>query len=449
MKQRILVIDDDPSLRRVMEYNLQQEGYEVSVAASGEKGLGMFDQLMPALVITDMKMPGIDGLDVLRHIRQRSPETLVIIITAFGEVDRAVEAMKAGAYDYIQKPFSRDSLKLTVSKALQYSGVIEENRRLKSQLDEKAGFRNMIGTSNEMQKVFDVINKVADTEAAVLITGESGTGKELVARAIHAQSSRRNAPFVAINCSAIPRELIESELFGYAKGAFTGALKDKAGKFQLAEGGTLFLDEIGELLPELQPKLLRALQEKEIDPVGSDKPLKIDVRVLSATNLDIRKAVTGGSFREDLFYRLSVIEIHLPPLRERRDDIALLIRHFCEKHGSAEVQFSRDALEVMKHHPWPGNIRELENTVERILILRHSDSIGVSDLPENMLQKKTEANNMINLPDEGYPLDDLEKNIIIHALEKNSWNQAAAARFLSIPRHVLIYRIEKYGITLP
>ncbi len=449
MKQKILVIDDDPSLRRVMEYNLQQEGYEVSVAASGEKGLGMFDQLMPALVITDMKMPGIDGLDVLRHIRQRSPETLVIIITAFGEVDRAVEAMKAGAYDYIQKPFSRDSLKLTVSKALQYSGVIEENRRLKSQLDEKAGFRNMIGTSNEMQKVFDVINKVADTEAAVLITGESGTGKELVARAIHAQSSRRNAPFVAINCSAIPRELIESELFGYTKGAFTGALKDKAGKFQLAEGGTLFLDEIGELLPELQPKLLRALQEKEIDPVGSDKPLKIDVRVLSATNLDIRKAVTGGSFREDLFYRLSVIEIHLPPLRERRDDIALLIRHFCEKHGSAEVQFSRDALEVMRHYPWPGNIRELENTVERILILRHSDSIGVSDLPENMLQKKTEANNMINLPDEGYPLDDLEKNIIIHALEKNSWNQAAAARFLSIPRHVLIYRIEKYGITLP
>ncbi len=449
MKQKILVIDDDPSLRRVMEYNLQQEGYEVSVAASGEKGLGMFDQLMPALVITDMKMPGIDGLDVLRHIRQRSPETLVIIITAFGEVDRAVEAMKAGAYDYIQKPFSRDSLKLTVSKALQYSGVIEENRRLKSQLDEKAGFRNMIGTSNEMQKVFDVINKVADTEAAVLITGESGTGKELVARAIHAQSSRRNAPFVAINCSAIPRELIESELFGYTKGAFTGALKDKAGKFQLAEGGTLFLDEIGELLPELQPKLLRALQEKEIDPVGSDKPLKIDVRVLSATNLDIRKAVTGGSFREDLYYRLSVIEIHLPPLRERRDDIALLIRHFCEKHGSAEVQFSRDALEVMRHYPWPGNIRELENTVERILILRHSDSIGVSDLPENMLQKKTEANNMINLPDEGYPLDDLEKNIIIHALEKNSWNQAAAARFLSIPRHVLIYRIEKYGITLP
>jgi DNA-binding NtrC family response regulator len=449
MKEKILVIDDDPSLRRVMEYNLQQEGYDVSVAASGEKGLGMFDQLMPALVITDMKMPGIDGLDVLRHIRQLSPETLVIIITAFGEVDRAVEAMKAGAYDYIQKPFSRDSLKLTVRKALQYSGVIEENRRLKSQLDQKAGFRNMVGTSNEMQKVFDVINKVADTDAAVLITGESGTGKELVARAIHALSSRRNAPFVAINCAAIPRELIESELFGYTKGAFTGALKDKAGKFQLAEGGTLFLDEIGELLPELQPKILRALQEKEIDPVGSNKPLKIDVRVLSATNLDIRKAVTAGSFREDLYYRLSVIEIHLPPLRERRDDIALLIRHFCEKHCRAEVQFSRDALEVMRHYPWPGNIRELENTVERILILRHSDSIGVSDLPENMLQRKTGENNMINLPDEGYPLEDLEKKIIIQALEKNSWNQAAAARFLRIPRHVLIYRIEKYGITLP
>lgn len=449
MKAKILIIDDDNSLRRVLEYNLQEEGYEVQAASSGEEGLYLFGQSQPNLVITDMKMSGMDGLMVLKSIKERSPDTLVIIITAFGTVDVAVEAMKAGAYDYITKPFNRDALKLTVKKALQFSGLTEENKRLKSELSDKADFRTIVGTSKEMEKVFDVIRKVADTEASILITGESGTGKELVARSIHANSSRRDAPFVAINCAAIPRDLLESELFGHMKGSFTGAVKDKIGKFQVAEGGTLFLDEVGELPIELQPKLLRALQEKEVEPVGGTKVQKLDVRVVSATNLNVDKAIADGSFREDLYYRLSVIPMHLPPLRERRKDIPLLIKYFCAKHGSEKVAFDKDALETLVMYPWPGNVRELENTVERLLIMRNRDVIGIDELPDKFLENGVKGNAVIKLPDEGYSLEQLEREIVVEALERNAWNQTAAARFLRIPRHTLIYRIEKYGIAVP
>jgi DNA-binding NtrC family response regulator len=449
LKAKVLLIDDDTSLRRVLEYNLQEEGYDVRAASSGEEGLYLFGKSQPNLVITDMKMSGMDGLMVLKSIKERSPETLVIIITAFGTVDVAVEAMKAGAYDYITKPFNRDELKLTVKKALQFSGLVEENKRLKSELSDKADFRTIVGSSKEMEKVFEVIRKVADTEAAILITGESGTGKELVARSIHANSSRRDAPFVAINCAAIPRDLLESELFGHMKGSFTGAVKDKTGKFQLAEGGTLFLDEVGELPLELQPKLLRALQEKEVEPVGGTKVQKLDVRVLSATNLDIDKAIADGSFREDLYYRLSVIPMHLPPLRERRNDIPLLIKYFCSKHGSEKIAFDKHALETLVMYPWPGNVRELENTVERLLIMRNSDIISFDELPDKFRQNRTQGNAIIKLPDEGYPLEQLEREVVVEALERNAWNQTAAARFLRIPRHTLIYRIEKYGIVVP
>lgn len=446
MNAKILVIDDDSSLRRVLEYNLQEEGYEVQTASTGEEGLYLFGKFQPSLVITDMKMSGMDGLMVLKSIKERSPETLVIIITALGTVDIAVEAMKAGAYDYITKPFNKDALKLTVKKALQFSRLSEENKRLKSELSDKADFRTIIGSSKEMEKVFDVIRKVSDTEAAVLITGESGTGKELVARSMHANSSRRDAPFVAINCAAIPRDLLESELFGHVKGAFTGAVKDKTGKFQAAEGGTLFLDEVGELPLELQPKLLRALQEKEVEPVGDTKVQKLDVRILSATNLNIDKAMADGSFREDLYYRLGVIPIHLPPLRERRKDIPLLIRYFCGKHGNDKVTFDKDALQTLVMYPWPGNVRELENTVERLLIMRNGEVIGVDELPEKFLDNGTTGSAVINLPDEGYPLEQLEREVVVQALERNHWNQTAAARFLRIPRHTLIYRLEKYCI---
>ncbi|GAB7027368.1 sigma-54-dependent transcriptional regulator [Geotalea toluenoxydans] len=449
MKGKILVIDDDNSLRRVLEYNLKEEGYEVQAASSGEEGLFLFGQSQPDLVITDMKMSGMDGLMVLKSIKERSPETLVIIITAFGTVNIAVEAMKAGAYDYITKPFNRDELKLIVLKALQFNGLAEENKRLKSQLSDKTDFRTIIGNSKEMEKVFDVIRKVADTEAAILITGESGTGKELVARSIHANSSRREAPFIAINCAAIPRDLLESELFGHVKGAFTGALRDKTGKFQLADGGTLFLDEVGELPLELQPKLLRALQEKEIEPVGGTKVQKIDVRVVSATNVNIDKAIANGSFREDLYYRLAVIPVHLPSLRERRKDIPLLIKYFCGKHGSENVTLENSALEALVMHSWPGNVRELENTIERLLIMRNGDMISVDDLPDKLREKRAQGTAVIKLPDEGYPLEQLEREVVVAALERSSWNQTAAARFLRIPRHTLIYRIEKYGITPP
>ena len=453
MKPTILIIDDDTSLRRVLEYNLQEAGYAVGTAASGEEGLRLFDEISPALVITDMKMPGMDGMQVLKAIKEKSPETLVIMITAFGTVDIAVEAMKAGAYDYITKPFNRDELRLTVAKALQFSGLSVENKRLKAELTELADFGAMIGSSPAMEKVFQVVAKVADTEASVLITGESGTGKELVARSIHSRSSRCNGPFVAINCAAIPRDLLESELFGHVKGAFTGAIKDKTGKFSLADCGTLFLDEVGDLPLELQPKLLRALQERVIEPVGGAKELKLDVRVVAATNLDIEKAIATGTFREDLYYRLAVIPLHLPPLRQRRDDIPLLLKHFCQKLKTPGVTFDKQTVNLLTTYAWPGNVREMENLVERLLIMRGGDTITVDDLPGKIRCSAPSATlsacRVINLPDDGYSLEQLEREVVVQALERNSWNQTAAARFLRIPRHTLIYRMEKYEITPP
>jgi len=454
MKPIILIIDDDTSLRRVLEYNLQEAGYAVGTAASGEEGLRLFNEVSPALVITDMKMPGMDGMQVLKTIKEKSPETLVIMVTAFGTVDIAVEAMKAGAYDYITKPFNRDELRLTVARALEMNGLATENKKLKSELADRADLSAMVGSSAAMERVFQVVRKVADTEASVLITGESGTGKELVARSIHAGSSRKVGPFVAINCAAIPRDLLESELFGHVKGAFTGAIKDKTGKFALADGGTLFLDEVGELPLELQPKLLRALQERTVEPVGGSKELKIDVRVVAATNLDIEKAIAEGTFREDLFYRLAVIPLHLPPLRQRRDDIPLLLRHFCAKHKAATVTFDKQTLTLLANYGWPGNVRELENLVERLLIMRGGDTITAVDLPEKISKGGTSAaaaslSGVINLPDEGYSLEQLEREVVVQALERNGWNQTAAARFLSIPRHTLIYRMEKYEISPP
>lgn len=450
MTQKILVIDDDESLRRVLEYTLQEEGYEVFTAASGEEGLALFEERQPALVITDMKMPGLNGFQVLKEVKERSAEALVIIVTAFGEVDAAVKAMKLGAYDFITKPLSRDELKLTVKKALQLLGLTEENRQLREKLSGRDDLKNLVGMSPKMERLFASVRKVADTEATVLITGESGTGKELVARAIHTLSSRKSAPFIAINCAAIPRDLLESELFGHTKGAFTGAVKDRVGKFQLADRGTLFLDEVGDLPVELQPKLLRALQERIVEPLGGGKAQKIDVRVVAATNQDLEGAIEDGSFREDLYYRLSVIPIHLPPLRERKEDIPLLVRHFTNKFGQANVTFTKGTLDALAMYSWPGNVRELENAIERLLIMRRGDEIGQDDLPGKILDERTNKKRMIFvLPDEGYPLEQLEKEVVEESLTRNNWNQTAAARFLGIPRHVLVYRMEKYGIVTP
>ncbi|HOP40564.1 MAG TPA: sigma-54 dependent transcriptional regulator [Geobacteraceae bacterium] len=450
MKEKILIIDDDPSLRRVLEYNFQEEGYEVIVAESGGEGLRIFADHNPPLVMTDLKMPGIDGFHVLREIKMRSPDTLVLIITAYGAVDTAVEAMKLGAYDYITKPFNRDELKLVVRKALQVSNLSQENRRLKERLSEKVNFKNIVGMSQAMKKVFTVVQKVANTDATVLITGESGTGKELVAKAIHALSSRNSAPFVPINCAAIPRDLLESELFGHVKGAFTGAIKDKTGKFIQSDGGTLFLDEVGDLPLDLQPKLLRALQERVVEPVGSTESLSLDARVIAATNADLEQAIREGTFREDLFYRLSVIPIRIPPLRERKDDIPLLLKHFAARHGFEAIAFDRDALDSLSMYHWPGNVRELENTVERLIIMHDGETISREDLPEKILLGEKElTSKVVNIPDDGYSLEQLEREVIVEALERNQWNQTNAAVFLKIPRHILLYRIEKYGIVTP
>jgi len=451
MTKKILIIDDDASFRRILEYNLEEEGYEVLTASSGEEGLVLFRERNPDLVMTDMKMNGVSGLDVLGAVKKQSPDTLVIIITAFGTVDKAVEAMKLGAYDYITKPLNRDELKLIVRKALQLTNLSSENRDLRKRLENQEKFKQIVGASEAMDNVFSLVRKVADTEATILITGESGTGKELVARAIHEQSSRREARFIAINCAAIPRELLESELFGHSKGAFTGAVRDQQGKFQQADGGTLFLDEVAELPLEMQPKLLRVLQEREVVPVGSEKTQKIDVRVLAATNLDIEGAVAAGRFREDLYYRLSVIPVHLPPLRQRPEDIPLLLRHFASKAGFPGVSFTREALDALTSYAWPGNVRELENIVTRIMLLREGDTVGLEGLPKKILirQDREGQRAVVNLPPEGYSLEQLEREVVVEALERNGWNKSAAAAFLKIPRHVLLYRLEKYGIDSP
>lgn len=444
--EQVLIIEDDISLRRVLEFTLTEAGCLVRTAVSGEEGLEHFRRQPVPVVVTDIQMPGLSGYDVLKTIKAQAPETLVIVITAYGTVEKAVEAMKLGAHDYLAKPFSRDELRMVVKKAFSFVSLKKENDRLKEELASKVDFDHIIGISDEMQQVFDVICRVAVTEATVLIGGESGTGKELVARAIHNGSDRRSAPFVPVNCAAIPKDLLESELFGHVKGAFTGAVKDRKGKFEQADGGTLFLDEVGELPLELQPKLLRALQEMEIEPVGGSS-LKVDVRVVTATNKDLEQEVVEGRFREDLYYRLAVVPVQLPPLRRRPGDIPLLVAHFLQKQAGSAVKISDAALERLSSYEWPGNVRELQNVVERMLILRREETLDVADLPPKISQGgRGHSGTILNLPDEGYALEDLEKEAVLEALQRNDWVQTKAAKFLRIPRHTLIYRMEKYGI---
>lgn len=451
LKPRILVIDDDESLQRVLRHNLEEEGYIVLLASSGEEGLRLLEEEEAELVITDIRMPGMDGVDVLRRVKELSPQVPVMIITAYGTVETAVEAMRIGAFDYITKPFNRAELKLKVKKALQIKELERENIRLKSELSDKFKFQNIIGSSEKMQKLFEFIKRVSVTDATVLITGESGTGKELVAKAIHYNSLRGEKPFIVVNCSSIPKELLESELFGHLKGSFTGAIKDKPGKFQMAHKGTLFLDEIGDMELGLQAKILRAIQEREVEPVGGRNPIKVDVRIIAATNQNLEEAVRDGRFREDLYYRLNVIPIRLPPLRERKEDIPLLVQYFLQKYsGGKNLEFSREALELLSDYSWPGNVRELENVCERLVILSTGKVINEKDLPEKIREGVFRTDNlMLKLPDEGISLDELEKRVILKALERCDWNQTKAAEFLRVPRHVLLYRLEKFKIIPP
>jgi two-component system NtrC family response regulator len=451
---KILVVDDDASLRRILEYNLAEEGYAVATAGSGEEALGLLEKARFDLVVTDIKMPGMDGMDLLRRVKESSPGTQVIVITAFGTIEMAVEAMKAGAFEYVTKPFNRDGLRLAVRKALRFQTLETENVRLKREVTRKFGFENIVGDSPQMQRVFRLIEKVADSDASVLITGDSGTGKELVARAIHYRSSRAERPFVALNCAAIPRELLESELFGHKKGSFTGAIRDRSGKFEEARGGTLFLDEIGELPIDLQAKILRALQEREVTPVGGNDVIRIDARILAATNRDLEEAIEAGKFRDDLYYRLAVVPIHMPSLRERPDDIPLLVAHFLkELAGGQRVTVTRDAMDALKRHPWKGNVRELENTIERLLVLRETDAIRLEDLPEKVRSPSPPAEEpgagvgfTFTFPAEGIGLEQAERALILEALRRSGWNQSRAAQLLRVPRHILLYRMEKFDI---
>jgi len=451
---RILVTDDDASLRRVLQVQLEQEGYEVAVAASGQQTLSIL-QLQPFdLLITDLKMPGMSGLELLRHARLQYPQTIIILLTAFGTVETAVEAMKAGAYDYLTKPVHPDEMSVVVRRALEHVRLVEQVCTLRISLNQKYGFENILGRSDVLLEVLDMAARAASSNATVLIRGETGTGKELLARAIHFNSSRSNNPLVTINCGAIPKDLLESELFGHRRGAFTGAIADKKGRIELADGGTLFLDEIAELSPDLQVKLLRLIQEGEIEKIGSEVKAKVDVRIIAASHRDLQAMIEDGTFREDLYYRLAVIPLVMPPLRERADDIPELVQHFFrrsqERNKRPELAMPPALLPYFVRYRWPGNVRELENIVERIVVLGRGSHVTIEDLPQFLTQERAGIDALeIDLPSQGISLEAIEKELILRALHTCDWNQTRAARYLDLSRKTLLYRIEKHGIKKP
>lgn len=451
---KILVVDDDQGMREFLEIMMTREGYQVITAGDAGKALTRCRKETFDLIITDLKMPKMDGIGFLKEVKELSPETMVILITAFASGETAVNAMKEGAYDYIEKDFAIEDLKRIVRNALAGKEVKRDDALFLKEVGEAVGFGNMIGNSPEMLKVYATIKKVADTPANVLILGESGTGKELVARAIHENSSRRKMPFLVINCGGISENLLESELFGYIKGAFTGAYTDKAGLFKAARRGTIFLDEIAELPPPLQVKLLRVVQEKTFRRIGGTKDIQVDVRIISATNQNLADNVKSGSFREDLYYRLNVIPLQLPPLRDRKEDIPILTKHFIEKYsrefGKEIITISAYALELLMQYPFPGNIRELQNIIERSVALETSNII----LPENLILSKEigekEEKTIPDLPDDGLNLNDelviFEKELIEKALKKAGGSKSRAAELLKISYDSLHYRSEKLGI---
>ncbi|HXJ43724.1 MAG TPA: sigma-54 dependent transcriptional regulator [Bryobacteraceae bacterium] len=448
----IAIVDDDSSVRRVLKMQLEEVGYRVLIAASVAEARDILASDNPKLVITDLKMPGEGGLDLLRHIREQHGDTTVIIITAFGSVETAVEAMKAGAYDYVTKPIDYEALLLAVHRAMERQALLEEVRNLRAALDQRYGFENIVGHSKSLLRVLEMASRVAQHDSTVLIHGETGTGKELLARAIHHNSRRRSRSFVTINCGAIPKDLIESELFGFNRGAFTGAHVAKAGKVEMADGGTLFLDEVGELPYDMQAKMLRLLQNGEIEKIGSTGVLTVNVRVVAATNRNLQAMVEDGTFREDLYYRLAVVPLELPPLRERRDDIAELVQHLfaklIAKHAIHGLKMNPAVKTQLAQYRWPGNIRELENVIERMVVLSSGDEVTEADLPGEI--RATAAPRpggfSLDLPEDGISLEGVERELILRALARFDWNQTQAARYLDISRRTLIYRMEKHRL---
>ncbi len=447
---RILLIDDDINLGKVISHQLKKNGFIVDVATNGHDGLKQYTREDYDIVVSDIQMQDISGIDVLNAIRKKDQQVIFILITAYGSVDSAIDACKLGADDYITKPFGREQLLFTIEKNVRLKQLEKENESLKDDLQGKFHFDNMVANSRKMQQVLKLTQKVADSTANVLILGESGTGKELIAKAIHYYSSRKNKPLITINCPSIPGNLLESELFGHVKGSFTGALKDRKGRFELADGGTIFLDEIGELHLDPQAKLLRFLQEREFERVGGEKTIKVDVRLISATNQDLQDLIRRKKFREDLYYRLSVIPIQLPPLCERKEDIPYLIDFFIKRYSSGR-KFSIDphVIKMLKQYPWPGNVRELENVMERMVTLSASNTISMQDIPPYLITEDLKGSTSgfsVQIPEEGVSLDLIEKNVIEKVLNKVKGNKSEAARLLKIPRHVLLYRLKKFGI---
>jgi DNA-binding NtrC family response regulator len=450
--ERILVVDDEEQMRDLLAKVLERKGYQVAVAADGAEALAFLEREPADLVVTDVRMPGLDGMEALRAIKELTADTVVLIMTAFGSIDQAVQAVKDGAYDYVNKPFKIEEMLLTIEKALEERRLRQEVTSLRQEVRTRYHFESLIGKSRAMQEVFGLIEQVAGSRSTVMIYGKSGTGKELVAKAVHYNSPRATKPFVAVNCAAIPAELLESELFGHEKGAFTGAIATKVGKFELATGGTLFLDEVGSMRLDLQAKILRALQEREVERVGGTRTIKIDVRVLAATNRDLKKAVEEGGFREDLYYRLNVVPITLPPLRQRRDDIPLLMEHFIVKYNRAFHRsvkgFSAGATAALYHYDWPGNVRELENVIERAVALAQSETIALRDLP---LEISILGGNVAEeIQKAGLSLREarshFERQYILNILERVQWNQTEAARVLGLHRNTLAWKLQRLRI---
>jgi two-component system NtrC family response regulator len=449
---RILVVDDDDNLRWVLKTQLEDMGYAVSTAENGEDAFVAIEKDPPALVLTDLKMPGLSGMELVDRIRSEYPEVPSVIITAFGTIQSAVQAMRAGAYDYLTKPIDFEELALVVHRVLEHFRLVAEVRDLRASLDRKYGFENIIGHSEALLSLLDTAARAAQSESTILIHAETGTGKELLARAIHFNSRRREKPFITINCGAIPRELLESELFGHVKGSFTGAVAHKAGKVEMAERGTLFLDEIGEMPGELQVKLLRLIQQGELEKVGATSPVKVNVRIVAATHRNLRAMIEDGTFREDLYYRLAVIPLELPPLRDRAEDIPELVEHFFlqtrEKQERPGLVLPPALLPRFQDYRWPGNIRELENVIERIVVLTPGDEITLRDLPDFLRRERPMIDTLqLELPPGGISLEGVEKELLGRALDKFNGNQTHAAKYLDISRKALRYRMEKFGLS--
>ena len=447
---RILIVEDEEKLRRVIQLHLESAGFEVSTAGNVEQAMPLAPSA--SLILTDLRLPGTDGLRFIQQLQSKGIQTAVIVMTAHGSVEAAVEAMKLGASDFLQKPFSLDHLTTVVQKALAVQFLRAENQRLRDELDTRYQFDNIVGRSAAMREIFHTVERVAPTRATVLLAGESGVGKDMIARAIHQHSPRKNNSFVKINCTAIPENLMESELFGYEKGAFTGAITSKPGKFEQADGGTAFLDEIGDVPGNIQVKLLRILQERQFERLGSNLTRNVDVRVIAATNVDLRAALEEGRFREDLYYRLNVVPISIPPLRERKEDIPFLALHFVQKLsrdlGSSPKEISPGAMDRLVNHPWPGNVRELENTIERSLVLASGEVLEASDIRLEAPRGSTPpaSGQPVPLLPEGETLEHWEQMMIREALRRANGNKSQAARMLGLTRNALRYRLSQMGI---